>query len=583
MSNQHRKPAGLVQNNELSSSSRHSHLDSSYGGLSTGTHWLASSAQVNRSELAVMKNYIGTSQLGLGQSWTLVVSAIALIALGITGYLSYVSLSASAVMGCGGSVFDCSHVLTSKWSKIFGIPVSIPAFVLYLALLTAAWAPKLSSSAGNQFFAMFVLMTCAFTAAAAGIWFVTIQIFSVEHLCPYCLAAHSCGLALGAIMLWKNPIGVRSSFFAGALALISVGFLSVTQTFSTPADTFEVETHDSVPALNDQGDGTFDAPFLAPVEAPGIESESKSNGESDSPNALFDAPGQDTSFLHRFDRSIARGSVMYRERPSRNYHPVSSSRDLNLSAVSFLVGMRGTAVFVSVTANESTNTGRNQVQESGSTGNTTEQDQEGETQDEAKPQEEEQPRIVSLRGGAIQLNAAHWPIVGKPKARYIFVEMFDYTCGQCRETHIAIKGAQQALGDDLAVILLPVPMNTACNKHVTANHPVHANACELAKLAVAVWRVDASKLNEFHDWMFDGNKAPSTADAKARASDLVGAEKLDAELAKDIVNQFIAKHTELYNRVGSGVIPKMIFPRSTVIGKYTSTNALIEMIKREAN
>ncbi len=55
-------------------------------------------------------------------------------------------------------------------------------------------------------------------------------------------------------------------------------------------------------------------------------------------------------------------------------------------------------------------------------------------------------------------------------APYIFVELFDYTCPHCRATQRAIKGAREALKDDLAVIVLPVPLSRQCNDTVTNEH-----------------------------------------------------------------------------------------------------------------
>src|SRR5580704_3726379 len=52
-------------------------------------------------------------------------------ALGVTGYLAVTALQEGEVAGCGsGGTFDCSYVLHSRWSKVLGVPVSIPAFAL---------------------------------------------------------------------------------------------------------------------------------------------------------------------------------------------------------------------------------------------------------------------------------------------------------------------------------------------------------------------------------------------------------------------------------------------------------------------
>ena len=58
-------------------------------------------------------------------------------ALASSCYLAWASLTSSAVAGCdGGSVFDCSHVLHSRWSNVMSIPVSIPAIAIHITVLT---------------------------------------------------------------------------------------------------------------------------------------------------------------------------------------------------------------------------------------------------------------------------------------------------------------------------------------------------------------------------------------------------------------------------------------------------------------
>ena len=75
--------------------------------------------QYNR-QLKPMKHSVPTKRFA---AWMLLPAAIAL---GISGYLSYASLTSSDIAGCsGGQVFDCGHVLSTKWSKWFGVPVSL--------------------------------------------------------------------------------------------------------------------------------------------------------------------------------------------------------------------------------------------------------------------------------------------------------------------------------------------------------------------------------------------------------------------------------------------------------------------------
>ncbi len=190
-------------------------------------------------------------------------------------------------------------------------------------------------------------------------------------------------------------------------------------------------------------------------------------------------------------------------------------------------------------------------------------------------------RIVSISGGRTRLNARHWPLLGKPDAKYIFVEMFDYTCPHCKNTHRAVSGAFKTMGDDLAILALPVPLNNSCNSTVRVTNAKHAEACEIARIAIAVWRCNPSKFHTFHDWMFEAPNARTAFDARNKGAALVGKEKLDKELAKPYASQYIAKHVQLYQRAGSGTVPKMLFPRSTINGEIVQSSTLVNIIKQQ--
>lgn len=163
-------------------------------------------------------------------------------------------------------------------------------------------------------------------------------------------------------------------------------------------------------------------------------------------------------------------------------------------------------------------------------------------------------RQVSLAGKA-RLNVTDWPLAGSPDAKYVFVEMFDYTCPHCRSTHqTAIKDLRRRFGKEIAIIALSVPLNANCNKAVQTTSAQHADACELAELAVAVWLADRKKFDRFHDWLFEGSQSRTAAEALREATELVGAERLQKMKSAPACKQYIARHVELYQLVGGGSV-----------------------------
>ena len=82
--------------------------------------------------------------------------------------------------------------------------------------------------------------------------------------------------------------------------------------------------------------------------------------------------------------------------------------------------------------------------------------------------------------------------------------------------------------------------------------------------------------------MLDEDEAPTYAETIAKARSLTDPEKLDVELASGVPDQFIARHVALDKRVGGGSIPKLMFPQTSVVGKFTSVDGLVNLIRREA-
>jgi uncharacterized membrane protein len=185
---------------------------------------------------------------------------VCLTALAVTGYLALTALRSEEVAGCGSGVaFDCSFVLHSRWSKVLGLPVSIPAFALYVVLLSAISFPRRLTRSHLQL-AWGLVTVGAIAAGLSALWFIGLQLFVVRHLCMYCLAAHLCGLALCAAVLWKQPLGGRVTARLAGLSVLGVSVLLGAQLLSAPPQTYQVERYTTDVAANSTPASTTDAP-----------------------------------------------------------------------------------------------------------------------------------------------------------------------------------------------------------------------------------------------------------------------------------------------------------------------------------
>jgi uncharacterized membrane protein/protein-disulfide isomerase len=492
---------------------------------------------------------------GLSTTMAWIMMSIATIGLCLAVYLSWAALTASKVAGCGGSVFDCEHVMNTKWSRVMGMPVGIPAAAIYLLMMAALAVYLLSGRKQLRQAGLILLTISALAAGMAAIWFVSLQVFVVEHLCAYCLAAHACSLLLAGAVLWSTPLGLRKTMAWGLLSFCGIALLAATQVFAAAPPTYEIETYPNPTTAHplESDKGLMHIPENAPQEffsAPGFDS--SENKPAEEPSNVFEAPTAANPYMRR--------SVNETDR---------SDATRSIAQMLFVACLRPESSMVMllppVEQQNDTQTG------------------ESDESDESSQAEAQERRLISISGGQVQLDVHQWPLVGNSDAELVIVEMFDYTCPHCRANHESVKGALDQLGDKVAMLALSVPMNRDCNDQVQRTEAIHAEACELSRLSVAVWRVAPDQFSDYHHWLFEGDATPTAAEARRKAESLVGKEALEKELASDVPGKYVAKQVQLYKMVGAGTVPKLLFPKSTLSGKVSSANSLVQIIKEQTS
>ncbi len=539
----------------------------------------------------------GTVTPGVGASgtcspamaWTL--RGLCLTGLGISAYLAWTAIKMSPVYGCGGGeIIDCGHVLNSKWSKVMGMPVSIPACGLYASLLAMLTFVRQPAPVAMTRMLWNGLTAGACMAGMAALWFIGLQVFALKHLCPYCLAVHSCGLVLAFLLLRNRFTTLEQKTAVASVSLVGVAMMIAIQVSTPEPENFEVIRYDNVAAVSEgsSGSGNADEEFFS---APGE--------MFDAPGEIFEAPGEffeAPSDMVELPAEQRNDSVKVPAKDPKQdsakvdaADPVTSTLLLILPPrLLMLTNMPGVLFQDAVASGEPKASDSSSVTPADA--DESEQKKDDASTTEAKSEDEsaaatvepvvpEAPKrkVVTVAGNRVTLDVKQWPLLGNQDARYVFVEMFDYTCPHCRNTHFAVKGAFQQFGDDLAIIALPVPLERACND--AASGGGHAGACELARISITVWRVSPSKFREFHDWLFE--TMPSVASARTQAERLVGAENFLKEYSSKIPGEYVKRHVDLYKKVGQGSVPKLLFPNSTINGEINSKETLIRTIERE--
>jgi uncharacterized membrane protein/protein-disulfide isomerase len=200
----------------------------------------------------------------------------------------------------------------------------------------------------------------------------------------------------------------------------------------------------------------------------------------------------------------------------------------------------------------------------------------------AAPGSPSQGRIISTHQGAFQFNLNDVPLLGSPDAPYVIVSLFDYTCHHCHIMHAHLQTALQYFSNRLAIISLPMPLDSTCNPLVRRTHPTASNACVYARLGLAVWRANRERFRQFDDFMFSRPVPPPVSEASDYAANLVGADALGRALADPWIEERLRTSISLYHTnaliLGTGAMPQLVLGNKAVSGSLNSPGELIRIL-----
>ena len=194
-------------------------------------------------------------------------------------------------------------------------------------------------------------------------------------------------------------------------------------------------------------------------------------------------------------------------------------------------------------------------------------------------------RTLSLHSGKFKLDLDGVPLMGSADAEYTLVSLFDYTCHHCRDLHLPLKEMFEAFQGQVAVISLPMPIDSNCNRLVKKTQRAHLNSCNYARLGLAVWLSDRNKVEEFNDWVFDPPRPPALNLAYQYASKLVGTELLNESLQDPWVVSQIKQDVEIYamnyQTTHKDAMPQLIIGQSISAGSIKESEKLIKLVSKE--
>ena len=192
---------------------------------------------------------------------------------------------------------------------------------------------------------------------------------------------------------------------------------------------------------------------------------------------------------------------------------------------------------------------------------------------------------MEILDGRFRIDLDEVPIIGHPDAPAVIISLFDYTCRHCRRMHELLLDAEKAHRGALAIANLPMPLDTSCNHVVKRTAPEHTDACQYARLGLAVWRANPKAMSRFNRWLFDPPMPTGLDSALGFATELVGEEALrralDDRWVREQLTQNVAIYATLSQHMGTGVMPQLIIGNQLVFGELKGGMPDLEMLLGE--
>lgn len=194
--------------------------------------------------------------------------------------------------------------------------------------------------------------------------------------------------------------------------------------------------------------------------------------------------------------------------------------------------------------------------------------------------------LFPIPRSGISLDISKLSVIGKRDAPNRFVLMFDYTCHLCRKLHGFVRQVMPNHKDTLACFLVPMPLDAECNKQFKSTSPSHVNACEYAKICLAVQQVAPEKYDAFDQWLFSEHETAKPLElVRNHAEKLVGKEALGQALFSATLQTQLQRNIEIYElnfkNWNSSNMPQTFIKNQVIFGPPPTAKILEDHLKKE--
>jgi hypothetical protein len=147
--------------------------------------------------------------------------------------------------------------------------------------------------------------------------------------------------------------------------------------------------------------------------------------------------------------------------------------------------------------------------------------------------------------------------------------------------HGHLMEAHRKYSNQLAIVNLPMPLCEKCNHTVKHSPKMHADACDYARIGLAVWRADRKEQPKFDEWMFGPPKPPPLTATREYASRLVGPRAFEAALKDPWIEEQIQRDVSIYETNilrGAGNMPQLIIGTNVTLGTFGQAEQLYRLL-----
>ena len=130
-----------------------------------------------------------------------------------------------------------------------------------------------------------------------------------------------------------------------------------------------------------------------------------------------------------------------------------------------------------------------------------------------------------------------------------------------------------------------MPLDSKCNPLIKTTHADHINACNYAKICLAVHQIAPDKYDEFDKWLFnDHNKIKSYSSVLKYAEGITSKDSIIKAMDSQLVLDQLATNIEVYKlnskNGDTSIMPQAIIKSRVMFGPPPSAEALESLLNQ---